>query len=382
MTIEHLVVHKDADYHCAFPSSVIRLQNGDLVTVFRQAPHRPADENQPGTKLAHLHRDPQSRISLVRSTDDGKTWDPGSRVVIDTSDGSVDLNMAVVGQVASGDLVVNNFRCFMNRSEEQVASLATGRYMEPRPASRPFGAVVFDSLYFFRSSDDGHTWGKAEPVGISSLAHRSHTGTSGVVAIPDGSYLLPLNGLAAGDVFEGSGPMPDRAFVVRSHDEGRTWGQPSTVAYDPEHRLTFSEPSLLRLPNGKLICMMRNSRDDDEGYLWQAFSTDDGWVWQGIKRTPIWGFPSHLLRLRSGRILCTYGHRREPWGVRACLSDDEGETWNVDNEIVIRDDGVHRDLGYPSSVQLRDDRVLSVYYFHGEDDIRYIGGSIYTEDHR
>ena len=152
--------------------------------------------------------------------------------------------------------------------------------------------------------------------------------------------------------------------------------QPSAVAHDPHGRLIFGEPSLLRLPSGKLLCMMRTG-----DYLYQAFSTDDGWVWQGLRRSPIWGFPSHLLRLRSGRILCTYGYRREPFGIRACLSDDEGETWDVSNEIVIRDDGVHRDLGYPSSVQLQDGRILSVYYFHGEDDVRYIAGSIYTEDH-
>ena len=194
--------------------------------------------------------------------------------------------------------------------------------------------------------------------------------------MPDGSYLLPLNGCCPGDVGEGRAPIPDRAFVVRSRDGGRTWGQPSAVAHDPHGRLIFGEPSLLRLPSGKLLCMMRTG-----DYLYQAFSTDDGWVWQGLRRSPIWGFPSHLLRLRSGRILCTYGYRREPFGIRACLSDDEGETWDVSNEIVIRDDGVHRDLGYPSSVQLQDGRILSVYYFHGEDDVRYIAGSIYTEDH-
>ena len=376
MSIKHLVVHKGSGYHSAFPSSIIRLQNGDLVTVFREAPVRPAVDDQPGTKLAHQHRDPQSRISLVRSIDDGRTWDPGSRVVIDESDGTVDLNMAVVGQAASGDLVVNNFRCFLDQSNEQVAALSAERFMEPRPASRPFGGVVFDSLYLFRSTDDGRTWSKPEPASIPSLAYRSHTGTSGIVEMPDSSYLLPLNGCCPGDVGEGRAPIPDRAFVVRSRDGGRTWGQPSAVAHDPHGRLIFGEPSLLRLPSGKLLCMMRTG-----DYLYQAFSTDDGWVWQGLRRSPIWGFPSHLLRLRSGRILCTYGYRREPFGIRACLSDDEGETWDVSNEIVIRDDGVHRDLGYPSSVQLQDGRILSVYYFHGEDDVRYIAGSIYTEDH-
>ena len=42
MTVEHIVVHKENDYHSAFPD-IIRLQNGSLVAVFRQAPVRPGD---------------------------------------------------------------------------------------------------------------------------------------------------------------------------------------------------------------------------------------------------------------------------------------------------------------------------------------------------
>ena len=114
--------------------------------------------------------------------------------------------------------------------------------------------------------------------------------------------------------------------------------------------------------------------------MFQAFSTDDGWTWQGLKRTPIYGHPSQLIELRSGRILCTYGYRHEPMGMRAVFSDDQGETWDMDHTVVIRDDGMDMDLGYSASIHLEDDRILSTYYRHGEDGIRYIGGSIWSED--
>ena len=35
-------------------------------------------------------------------------------------------------------------------------------------------------------------------------------------------------------------------------------------------------------------------------------------------------------------MLVTYGHRREPHGVRGCLSED-GVVWNPSNEFVIRE---------------------------------------------
>ncbi len=47
--------------------------------------------------------------------------------------------------------------------------------------------------------------------------------------------------------------------------------------------------------------------------------------------------------------------------MRARLSRDGGRTW--DREIILRQDGGGRDLGYPRSVQRRDGKVVTVYYF-------------------
>ena len=368
MAIEHITVYKGTDYHSAFPD-IIRLRNGDLVCVFRQAPVRPGTGiagDSHGT-LTHHHEDPMSRIALVRSTDDGRTWDPESHVVIDASDGNTDLNLAMVSEMSTGELVVNAMRLQQNLPDEQVTEMQSSRGTTPK-SQYHYTAAVFDSLYLMRSGDQGRTWGEPEPFSISSLAYWSHTGKSGILEMPDGTWMLIFSGHSAVDERGGT-------YVVRSEDGGRAWGQPSLVAYDPEQRIAFGEPPLLRLSSGRLLTMMR-TRD----YLYQAFSTDDGWVWQGLKRSPIWGYPCTLVQLDSGRVLCAYGYRREPFGVRACLSDDEGETWDIDNEIVIRDDGLHVDLRYPASIQLRDGRVLTVYYYHGEDGIRYIGGSIYAAE--
>jgi hypothetical protein len=199
----------------------------------------------------------------------------------------------------------------------------------------------------------------------------THTGKTGVVELPDGTWLLMLHGHAAKD-------SKDRAFLMRSRDRGNTWAEPSTVAYDPEEKIGFHEPPLLRLSSGRLLTVIRT--DGADGYQYQAYSDDDGWTWQGLKRTPMWGQPCNVIELRSGRVLCTYGYRRAPFGIRAAFSEDQGQTWDMEHEVVIRDDGMHVDLGYPASIQMKDGRVLSVYYFHGQDGVRYIGGSIWSED--
>ena len=360
--MEHIVVHKDGEYHSAFPH-IVRLQDGDLVVAFRQSPIR--------EEMVHRHLDPESRIVLVRSSDDGKTWDPDSRVIIDASDGAHDINMVRITQLSSGELIANNHRwVVIPEGDEARLEGLEGRRRVLFRSQPPYGTVAYDTLMFMRSYDQGRTWSAPVPVGISSFAYVTHTGYNEMIEMPDGTLLAPFHGRCAAD-------EQDRFFVARSRDGGRTWAEPSTVAHDPEGRISFHEPPLLRLPDGKLLSVIRTAGAD--GYLYQAFSTNDGWTWQGLKRTPIWGHPSHLLRLQSGRILCAYGYRREAFGVRAVFSEDEGQTWDMDHEIVIRADGLHRDLGYPTSVQLEEGRILVVYYFHGEDGIRYIGGSIFEE---
>ena len=369
--MEHIVVHKDTAYHSAFPH-VIRLRNGDLVCIFRQSRFRQGypDGEARDQSLAHYHLDPDSRIALVRSTDDGRTWDPDSFTVVDASDGSRDLNMGMIAELPSGELLVNNHDWFTGLSKEQGSGLDGKRSHLPQPDSSPysrewFGEIYYDSAYTLRSTDAGRTWSKRVPFSIGAYEFFTHTGKDGALVMPDGSLLLSVSGRTSQD-------EPGRVFVVRSYDSGKTWVEPSVVAHDPENAIGFGEPPLLRLSSGRLLTMIRTG-----DYLYQAYSTDDGWTWQGLKRSPIWGFPAHCIELEPGRVLCVYGYRREPYGVRAAFSDDEGETWDVENEVVLRDDGLHRDLGYPASIRLEDGRVLTVYYFHGDDGVRYIGGTIW-----
>jgi hypothetical protein len=70
--------------------------------------------------------------------------------------------------------------------------------------------------------------------------------------------------------------------------------------------------------------------------------------------------PSFLNRLRDGRLLMTYGHRRPPYGNQARVSSDQGRTWS--EPFLISTDGPGGDLGYPSTVELPDSTLLSVWY--------------------
>ena len=367
---EHFTLFRGTDYQSAFPD-IVRLANGDLLTLFRQAPARPG-HGDPAHKrdeaLRHYHLDPGSRIVAVRSDDDGATW--SEPAVMDSSDGSQDLNMPVVTQLRSGELIALNHRWDLGKSSEQIAALNGSRFLRPMLPRKTFGSELFDSIYIFRSSDGGHTWSDAQPVTLPGFGFAALVGKTAIVELDDGTWLMPIYG-----TFQGENVAS--YHILRSSDGGRSWGEPTAVARDPHDRTGFYEPPVLDLGGGRLLTMMRTL--DTDGFLYQASSSDRGRIWTGLRRSSIWGFPCHLLRLASGRLLCSYGYRREPFGVRAVTSSDDGETWDMDNELVIRDDGLHYDLGYPASVQLGDGRILTVYYFHDDAGVRYIGGSTYSE---
>jgi hypothetical protein len=98
-----------------------------------------------------------------------------------------------------------------------------------------------------------------------------------------------------------------------------------------------------------------------------------------------WGAPGDLVQMRDGRVACVYGYRVRPYGIRARISEDGGETWG--GEIVLREDGGSWDLGYPRVIEHSPGRLLCIYYMNTSDDpvqmnggVRHIAQTIFTPD--
>ncbi len=97
-------------------------------------------------------------------------------------------------------------------------------------------------------------------------------------------------------------------------------------------------------------------------------------TWHFLSRVSDWGAPGHLLVLKDERLMCTYGRRVSPYGIRAKISDDGGRIWGP--EIIVRDDGGSWDLGYPRTALLPDGKVIAVYYFNEAKDITQCDGGV------
>jgi hypothetical protein len=353
--MKHTIIFKDPQAYCCFPA-LVRRQCGELWVSFRHAGGFSVEALRRGQ---YDHVDKGARIALTCSRDDGHTWDP-IRILppFDLECGEQDPSIT---ELRNGVLLINFFRWRVVPAAEKARLLYPTRQQYDGSWSDVEGPWVV------RSFDGGAAWETPPVCAPSDPLPRAGT-SDAVLELPGGELLMPIYGADPGS-------RVCRASVIRSADGGDTWGQPALIAQDPAGRLSYEEPALVRTPEGHLIAMLRSGEPGDYRYLRQATSHDGGRTWADLRMTPMWGHPAHMLVLTDGRIICSYGHRRPPYGVRACLSSDGGRTWDIEREIVLRDDGGSRDLGYPSTAELPDGTLLTVYYFHGEDGVRHIAAT-------
>jgi sialidase-1 len=208
--------------------------------------------------------------------------------------------------------------------------------------------------WLVRSEDGGRTWS----FRIPTLVNSPH----GPVERADGTLLYagkrtaPSAARTRGSPHESQG-----AAVAVSRDDGRTWTLEGEIPCAPGHKPgDYHELHAVECPGGRLVAQIRNHGEPWKGETIQTESDDGGLTWSVPHSIGVWGTPSHLLRLRDGRVLMTYGYRQAPFGNQARLSRDGGRTWS--DPLVLSDDGAGVDLGYPSTAELDDGTLVSVWY--------------------
>jgi hypothetical protein len=303
----------------------------------------------------HIDREKPELHMLARSLDGGETWsieDPGARGELLTEGG-------FLHGVPRPDVAIPA----MKEPEGGIDFTHSDFAMTVRTNSTGAGVSRF-----FYSYDRGHTWNgpfRLPSFGAPGIAAR----TDYIVNGPHDCLLF----LTAAKANEKEG----RLLVARTTDGGKTWERVSWIGPEPEGFEIM--PASVRLSPTDILVTARN-REGPRRWISAYLSRDDAATWEKLD-DPVpdagIGNPPAMIRLRDGRICLVWGFRGEPYGIRARLSSDGGQSWSDD--YVLRDDGASRDVGYPRVVQRPDGKVVAVYYFTDAKTgpERYIGATLW-----
>ena len=327
------VISQQPETYCGWPT-VARRANGELWVTWS------------GGREAHVC--PFGQVVAMTSRDDGGTW-TFPRVLHDSA---IDDRDSGVVETAKGTLLVTTFSSLayeeiLEKAEKEgkweKEKLARWRGVRDRLNAEERKAEL--GVWLLRSTDGGLSWSAR----INTIVNSPH----GPIPLKDGRLLYA--GKRLWEKIKSIG-------VCESKDDGQTWQWlaeiPTRTGDLAQHG--YHELHAVEAQNGTIIAHIRNHNKTDEYETLQSESHDGGKTWGELHSIGVWGMPSHLLRLRDGRLLMTYGHRRAPFGNQARISTDNGKSWG--EAMIISGDGTNRDLGYPSTVELADGTLLTVWY--------------------
>lgn len=341
------------DNVCAWPNLTV-LRDGTITAVIY---------NQP------CHACMVGDVECWASPDQGRTWQKRGVPAAHDLPNSNRMNVAA-GLAKNGDLLVISSGWLLNIPKKPPAGTLPGFA----------GLVRILDPWICRSSDGGRTWA------VDKRAFPANS-PAGKPCVPFGDIHAGADGMLRVAVYSRLDPPPDQkkararqAYVYRSTDDGRSWGEP--VAIDPT--TWRNETALFPLGEGRWLAAARGS----DGDLGLYASLDDARSWKFREQVGLPGqHPGDLVRLRDGRLLLSYGNRSREPGVEVRFGDPDGQNWSKPLRVMDwlaappignpAEFAKHGDGGYPSSVQLPDGQVLTAYYASGiEGHPRYHMGVV------
>jgi len=311
---------------CAFLPNIVPLGGDEVICTFR---------------IGQAFYSDDGILALLRSTDGGRTW---------KRDG-------MIWDPANDDIVYNYSAPHCARLLDGTLLLVAVRIDQSGdledPHNEETGGFRYQEKVLFRSEDDGRSW--AGPTLIDLGDDGKADVPSQIIELNDGRLWIPCELWKA---WEDTSELHIKGYGLFSDDGGATWGGRVDYPSVNHREKMFSHTRYSKMLDGRILGMQwAQSIGGQENFeLHRVISDVSGTEWPdpvpvGIQAQTCW--PSDL---GEGRIALAYTSRegRTP-GVFLVLSEDEGLTWDLENQVQVWDAvgqeflGVENVPKYPAS---------------------------------
>ena len=186
------------------------------------------------------------------------------------------------------------------------------------------------SIPMMNSSDGGRTWNNLR-IAVDRDEECVNVYSPNFLRLQNGEILLCYMKY---NQLEGGKPRLATAYMIRSRDEGKTFGSPETIWQ--KERLTMSNSCIKRLSSGRVVMPVTYS----EGEIWSPtdkihvrviYSDDDCRTWvfgqQKICLPMRGAMEPFIAELKDGRLIMVM--RNQLGSLFKSYSADRGESWSL-----------------------------------------------------
>jgi Neuraminidase (sialidase) len=359
---EHFVVYRNDREFAAWPyyCGLWKTADGSIVGGFKRVP---SDYGRPdAVDHTNLTRN-MGEIVVIRSPDNGRTWDQDSITHV-------------------FDMLIKEESDFPGGKADDWSSLPPLDFSDRDTLLMGGGIPALFANpaegWMRASTDGGRTWRPHRLLEKDDFASVSIPGSSMYSLRGDGTMLFGVHTYAEG----AQGPRP----IVYATQNGRDFHYlGSMIDFEPKNpyypggspfaAAPHFYPRPVVLNDGRVISALRYQRDARYN-IWTEVheSLDGGRTWRWLSRVNDWGAPGDIVPMQDGRVVCVYGFRNAPQGIRYRISENGGLTWG--REMILRDDGGSWDVGYPRVIEIEPGKLLSMYYINLLDDPIQMNGGV------
>ena len=309
-----------------------------------------------GHRMNHIC--PFGKNYMYTSTDEGKSW-TGPQIINDTLLDDRDAGLLAWGD---GNLHLtwfnHHFSVYDARTNKSTAHVTlegpVAGGMQAYLATLP-EKMIEPGSWTRISRDHGKTWSVKRPSPVTS--------PHGPCLMSDGRLLYVGQKVGTNGSFKQDDPKGTiKAYL--SSDDGETWEYLSDLPIPEGADQRHTEPYAIQMANGDVLAVVRyqslTGPSRESLRLYHTVSQDGGRSWSQAEFLDLKGAPGHLLQHSSGAVVLVYSKRCETMGEYVRISRDYGRTWS--KETLIGPAAQDWDHGYPSSVELSNGDIFTVFY--------------------